>query len=135
MDKKEEELSIYDSLQLIALQDFLQPTEEAFYRKLCRWLSSTFHTSIFDVEKQSLEYLLMHYFEYRLENFSKEDLDKHKRFLLHKEEVINDEDDDEAFAEELELEYLKKQQSKLDEIKNKKNVPKIPLPPDIKMIF
>ncbi len=132
MDDEKEELSTYDSLQLIALQDYIYPDENSFFRKLCRWFSATFHTSILEVEKQPFEYILKHYLEWSLENLSKQDFEKHKRFILKKEEVVEEEEDDDAFAEEMELKYLKDQQAKLDKEKAEAQAES---PPDIKLNF
>ncbi len=133
LEEIEEELGTYEALQLLALKEYLDPTEEGFQRKLCRFFSITFHTSIFEAEKKPIEYLLQHYLEYSLEQMSKEDLEKHKKYLLNKEEVLDAEEDDEEFAQMLELKYLREQQEKLK--KTKEKAAPITPPPDIKMSF
>lgn len=126
----EQDFDIFRDLQLISLQNFVQGNEDAFYRRICRWFSAEFHTSIFEVEQKPLEYLLTHFFEHKLDKMSKDDFIKYKRFLLHKEEILEEEEEDEAWAEQMELEFIKKKQAELD-AKNKKQNPPENLPPDI----
>ncbi len=130
----EETFDVYSDLQIISLKNFIHPDENSFYRKLCRWFANEFHTNIFEVEKKPIEYLLMHYFEHKLEKMSSEDFIKYKRFLLYKEDIIDEEDDDEAFAEQFELDYIKQKQAELA-AKNKVAKPKEELPPDIQIKF
>ncbi len=125
-----QEEDIFEHIQIIALNNFLHPDENSFYRKLCRWFSHEFNTSIFEVEKKPLEYLLLHYSEHRLDGMAKEELEKFKRFITKKEEVVSEEDQDEMFAEQLELSYIKQKQAELSkQVLNKQ------LPPDIKIQF
>lgn len=123
----EQDFDIFRDLQLISLQNFVNPNEDAFYRRLCRWFASEFHTNLFEVEQKPLEYLLMHYFEHKLEKMSKDDLAKYKRFLLHKEDILEEEEEDDAWLEQMELEFIKKKQAELD-AKNKKETPQPELP-------
>jgi hypothetical protein len=140
MSDSEDSGGIYEHLQLIALEEHLHPNESAFFRKLCRWFSATFHTSILDTEQQPMEYILRHYFEYKLENMSEIELEQHKRLILYKEKVDEEEKDDDEFAEKLELEFIKSKQKQLNSaIKDvKKQISKAPipeLPPDINLKF
>lgn len=128
------EFDIFRDLQLISLENFINPDENAFYRRLCRWFASEFHTSIFEVEKKPLEYLLVHYFEHKLEKMSKEDFIKYKRFLLHEEEILEEEQEDDAFLEQMEIEYIKRRQAELDAKKQQQQTPP-ELPPDISIKF
>jgi hypothetical protein len=133
-NKDEESFDIFRDLQIISLKNFMHPDENAFYRRLCRWFSAEFHTSIFEVEKRPLEYLLVHYFEHKLEKMSKEDFIKYKRFLLHEEEILEEEEEDEEFMEQLELEFIKRRQAELDAKKKQEEATKPP-PPDISIKF
>jgi hypothetical protein len=127
------EFDIFRDIQLISLENFIHPDENAFYRRLCRWFSAEFHTNIFEVEKKPLEYLLVHYFENKLEKMSKEDFIKYKRFLLHEEEIVEEEEDDDAFLEQIEMEYIKRRQAELDAKKTSETPPEPP--PNISIKF
>lgn len=138
-----DDFDIFQDLQILALEKHTNPDESTFYRKLCRWFSSEFHTSIFEVEKQPLEYLLCHYFEHKLEKMSKEDLEKYKKTLIHQEVVLEEEEEDEAFFEAYEIRRLQKaldeKNAKLKASKpkppEKEEKPQEPPPPDINLSF
>lgn len=133
----EEDFDIYKDLQLITLQNHIQPNEETFYRKLCRWFSAEFHTSIFEVEQKPIEYLLIHYFEQKLEKMSPEEFVKYKRFLLYKEEILAEEEEDELFAEQIEQDFIRRKQAELDQQNKAKEQQQVPkeLPPNINKTF
>ncbi len=133
------DFDIFKDLQILALDSHVNPDEASFYRKLCRWFSAEFHTSMFEVEKQPVEYLLSHYFEHKLEKMDKEELIKYKKFLIHQEVVLEEEEEDEAFAEAYEI---RRMQKLLDEKNAKKKAAKpvekeeVPkAPPDINLRF
>lgn len=133
----DDELDIYRDIQILALEKFVYPDESAFYRRLCRWFATEFHTDIFKVETKPLEYLLMHFFENKLEKMTKDDLAKYKKFLINKEEVLEEEEEDEAFAEQLEMEFLSRKQAELD-AQNRKALEaqnKVQPPEDINIKF
>ncbi len=130
----DEEEDTFEQIQVIALKNFLHPDEDAFYRRLCRWFATTFHTSIFEVENKPLEYILLHYQEHRLEQMTKEEVNKQIRFVTNKEEVVSEDDQDQIFAEQLELSYIKQKQAELAK-QNQVKAQEKSMPPDIKLEF
>lgn len=127
---KKEKLDIYTAIQLLALNNILHPSEDAFFNKLCRWYSKTFHTSLIIVKKSfSLEELLAVRYEEYYDNLSGEEMTKVKERLLYGKKQIEVEEEDDQFFENVQLDILKKQQKALDEKNGKKEEKPIEPPP------
>lgn len=138
-----EESSIFEQLEILALYHHLYPDEASFVRKLQRWFSSTFHTPINIVEEMPIELLLLHHYEYRLETMDAKDLEKHKKRLLNPEILKQEEQEDDKFVEELEMKIIKDKKKEL--LKNVQDAThkvvkalenkEIEIPPDISLKF
>lgn len=68
MNKKN---SIYDYVQLEAVAGGLVKSDIAFFRKVCRWYSTTFHTplhEVMDCKVVQWDDILLHYYEDQMED-------------------------------------------------------------------
>ena len=63
--------NVYDFLQLEAVAGGLVKSDIAFFRKVCRWYSSTFHTPLHQVMECKVvqwDDILLHYYEDQMED-------------------------------------------------------------------
>ena len=66
--------NLYRSYQIKAVESVLDPDEAYFYRKVCRWYSTKFHTPLLTVESLPLDQILTNYYESTMESISYNDL-------------------------------------------------------------
>ena len=71
---KDNEPSFDRSVVLVSVLNALEGTGNYGWRKLCRQFSKVFHVSILDAEKLSVEYMLRHIYENKLDSLDKEEL-------------------------------------------------------------
>lgn len=65
--------SVYEFLQMEAVEGGLTKSDMAFFRKVCRWYSSTFHTPLHEVMECKVvqwDDILLHYYEGQMEELS-----------------------------------------------------------------
>lgn len=106
----------------IALANVSDPTNEYYYRFVCRWFSKTFYTPLPDVYSLSVDEVLLAYFEEGYEKLSQtEDGDNNMKLDAYKAiDPDFDENEDKAvkeFVEMIEAEEEEKRFSK--KFKNK----------------
>ena len=130
--KQGNDLSLAESIGIIAFRNRIFQDQATQHREMCRRFSILFHVPLPEVEKLSLEYVLLHLYEYRFSNMESEELKKFKHNLLKRIEHDIEQEDEDWIAEN-EYEALKQDQELLNE-KNKKSAVKQP-PPDINMKF
>jgi hypothetical protein len=78
-------MDLVDSIKKIALNNVLNPDEgdpDYSLRRLQRWFSIHFHTSLTEVEALSTDYLLLHFYEYEFEQLEDKDLDTQLELAL-----------------------------------------------------
>jgi hypothetical protein len=64
----------YKYLQLKAIDSILNPNDIYFQRKICRWYSKEFNTSLEDTFKLPFDTILAHYYESEFEKIPRNDL-------------------------------------------------------------
>lgn len=121
-------------IQLIAFKNTIDPNELSYFRRICRDFCILFHTPLHEVEKFSLEYILLHLIEYEYSKKTQEELNTLKHNLLNDIIVIDNAKEDEDWHAELELIALKQYQDDL-EAEKKKAQEKALNQPDIKIDF
>lgn len=116
---------IYRSAQTKAIYGILNETDESFFRRVCRWYSSNFNTSLHVVMEGNViawDDVLRHYYEDMLERrYSYNELYDYttKQFIP---ELADDfEEENKKFAEELVKEQQKslKAKEKKEKVENK----------------
>lgn len=144
--------NIYEYLQTEAISGTLNKSDLAFFRKVCRWYSKTFHTPlhiVMECKQVQWDEVLLSYYE---ENMN--DLPYNQVFDIACQEYIpelaqefdkENEEYAEALVEEqqrtLERKKKKQQTPKPPETKGEKDVdsaektPEAPKPPEMKMSF
>lgn len=60
--------NLYRSYQIQAAEVVLDPNEQYYYRKICRWYSKTFHTPLNQVELLPMDHVLTNYYESTMES-------------------------------------------------------------------
>lgn len=137
---------VIKALQLIALQAAEDPTDEQFYRGVCRWYSEKYATPLHQVEDMDYYYVLQHYFE---ENYNElksstdkdanHQYDEIKTRLLYPEELKKKQEDDDDWVKKLE-EEAKAQEAKDNpkqskDLSNQTNTPteQLNLPNELKL--
>jgi len=114
MDKEDKPFSIYDIVQLQAAYEILNKTDTAFYRKVSRWYSTTFHTPLHLVMDGFIpwEEMLTHYYESHYDKLKHNDLLKLAQELLPELAQAKEEEEDEFLKRLIEQDKLKKQSLK-----------------------
>ena len=104
--------NLYRSYQIKAAEDVLDPDEQAFFRKICRWYSKSFHTPLHLVESLPIDHILTNYYESTMEAIPYNDLYDIviEDFLPEIQE--ENETNLQEFIEELEAEQAEQQQRK-----------------------
>lgn len=74
MSQKTKEINIYRTYQIQASESILDPDEQSYYRKICRWYSSKFHTPLFQVLSLPVDHVLTNYYESTMEEIPYNDL-------------------------------------------------------------
>ncbi len=102
-------MDLWESIQHEAMQAVVDPDDEAWIRRVCRFYSRTFHTPLHLVRELPLEDVLLAYFEELFEGLSEEDREERIEFLLatpeerkklgDREKVLGERDD--AFLDNL----------------------------------
>lgn len=70
MSKKR--VTVFEALQTEIMSDILNRSDMSFFRKVCRWYSSTFHTPlhiVMDCKVIQWDDILVHYYEDQMESF------------------------------------------------------------------
>lgn len=133
MNLSNEDLDEITAIQLIALKNLDYPDQLTYFRKLARWFSKEFSTNYFEVtEKMTLHELLLHRYEWILENSDPKQIARMRKELLHAQEVEQKEAEDDDWIDE-EIAQLKKEEKELEEQNKKKQSEE--MPPDISMKF
>lgn len=96
--------NIYRSYQIQAAEAVLDPDEQAFYRKICRWYSKNFFTPLHIVEALPTDQILTNYYEASMEQIPYNDLYDIVMEDFLPELVQENEDNLEEFMQDLELE-------------------------------
>ena len=124
--------NIYNDLyrleQLKALRSAFFKDNVFFYRKVCRWYSTTFHTPLMEVYKLSFNHIIQNYYESQME-----ELDNNQLFDLATKEMLPEfikksDDYDEAFARSLEEEQAQTLKNKEKHKKKAEDGPETELP-------
>lgn len=103
-DKPKDFNNLYMGFQIQAAESVLDPDEAAYYRRICRWYSTKFHTPLMEVYKLSTDHVLTNYYESVMEAIPYNDLyDQVKEDHLP-ELVEIDDKENEDFARALEEE-------------------------------
>jgi hypothetical protein len=104
---------VIKALQIIALQAAEDPSDEQFYRRVCRWYSEKYSTSLHVVEEMDYYYVLQHYFEdnyHQLESSDDKDVrykyEEIKARLIYPEEFKKHEQADDDWVKQLEAEAM-----------------------------
>ena len=123
------EIGLHEALELIALDNRLNPDFYANCRAMCRLFSKKFHMPLPEVEKLSIEYIMLHLFEDNFTNLDSDKLKETKHNLLNR---INRKlvQEDAEWIEEQEYLALKAEQEMLVK-NNKQSLP----PPGIELTF
>jgi uncharacterized protein (DUF885 family) len=128
-DKPNDYSNLYMGYQIQAAEAILDPDEASYYRKICRWYSTKFHTPLMQVYQLSTDHVLTNYYESIMENMSYNDLyDQVKED--HLPELVQEDDQDNAeYARQLEEEQaitIARQQAKRLKDAGRLNPPTIP---------
>lgn len=76
------DLSFWQSVQLLAIEAIVAPDWEAFYRRVCRWYSQTFSTPLTEVYDLPTTWVLQNYYEQTWGELEREELLEKLDFLL-----------------------------------------------------
>ena len=106
---------IYLTEQLKAVQALLHDTPDFFYRKVCRWYSSKFHTPLMEVYELPYHHVLQNYYEAQFDKQTYNDVFDYTTKELLKIFIDKEEEENKAFAEEL----LREQQRTIEKKKAK----------------
>lgn len=105
------DFEVIKALQLIALQAAEDPTDQQFYRGVCRWYSEKYATPLHEVEEMDYYYVLQHYFEESYSELRSSPDDKtHQKYeeikakILYPEEFQKKQQDDDDWVKKLEEE-------------------------------
>ncbi len=79
-------MTLFESVQLLALASIKKPDGNYFIRRICRWYSREFSTPLHEVEALPLDYVLQNYFESIYEELEEEDFDKRVAEVLESPE-------------------------------------------------
>ena len=106
--------NIYEITQLEAAYGILNKTDLFFYRKVCRWYSSTFHTPLHLVQSGTVQWdeLLTHYYEYHYDKLKYNEVLNIAKSLLPTIAKEEEEDEDRFIQELMIQDKLKKQSLK-----------------------
>lgn len=123
-------MNFYELAQTEAIYSILNKTDLHFYRKVCRWYSSTFHTPLHHVYSIPYDELLLHYYEYHYDKLPYNEVLRLATELLPKLAAQKEQEDQEFIKQLLMAENLKKQSLKKstpkDNIPNKGEPPQEP---------
>lgn len=104
MSDKPDFTNLYRGYQIQAAESVLDPSEDYYYRKICRWYSETFHTPLTQVYTLSIDHVLQNYYESVLEKVPYNDLFEQVKEDFLPELVEQDDKEAEAYAKDLEKE-------------------------------
>lgn len=111
--------NLYDYIKIQAFESYLNEDDQYFYRKVCRWYSTEFHTPLTEVEKLPWDYILLHYYESSLEKMDYNDVLDLAIEEYVPEIVEEQEKDTDAFVKEVEEMIKRKKEQSL---KNKSTI-------------
>lgn len=121
-----EEFNVYEHLEILALHSVSISRDPSYtYRKICRWFSREFNTSLPQVVNLPVEFVLQHYYEHQFEGLKEEDLFNMMRHHADPDYVESEESNDDEFFRQIteEAEAAEKaKEAKLKE-KDKKKTP------------
>ena len=98
----------YKLAQIEAANDILAQSDLYFYRKVCRWYSTTFHTPLTQVNSIPWDEILQHYYEHHYENLKYNDLLQLTKDLLPEIAEKQEEEMDDFLNNLMEAERAKK---------------------------
>lgn len=94
------------ALLTVSLED---PGYEYFYRKVCRWYSTTFHTPLHEVLNLPTPLIFQHYYESSFESLSESSPEEVQQLVMKLVDPdMQDEDDIKDFIQKIESEERKK---------------------------
>ena len=99
----------YKKVKLEAFSNYLSKTHEFFYRSVCRWYSTTFHTPLQEVFNLHWPDILMHYYEHNFDSMNENQLREFVKQDLNYDPISKDL-----------LEQLEKEQASIANKKKKK---------------
>ena len=121
-DNEKSIVNVYEHLEIIALRSVSTEKDAAYtYRKICRWFSREFSTSLPVVIKLPVEFILQHYYEDRFESLSEEELTNMMRHHADPDFVQETEQSDDDFLKQIEKEARKALEAKELELKKKES--------------
>ena len=119
-DNEKPIVNVYEHLEIIALRSVSTEKDAAYtYRKICRWFSREFNTSLPIVIKLPVEFILQHYYEDRFESLSEEELTNMMRHHADPDFVKDTEQSDDEFLIQIQEEAQKALAAKELELKKK----------------
>jgi hypothetical protein len=123
MSEEEKPFNVYTLIQTEAINNILNKTNDFYYRDICRWYSTTFHTPLHLVETLPWDEVLLHFYEQKWSSLPKSDQIRIAKDLIPSLYEKEENDTDEFIRQLLEQESQKKQQS-LNQNKSSKEYPK-----------
>ena len=118
-----EESNVYEQLEILALHSVSTKKDPSYtYRKICRWFSKEFNTSLPQVIKLPVEFVLQNYYESQFESLPEKNLFNMMRHHADPDYVEDLEADDDEFIRQIEEEERLKEEAK--EVKLKKELVK-----------
>ncbi len=114
-----EEINVYEHLEILALHSVSTDKDPSYtYRKICRWFSREFNTSLPLVVKLPVEFVLQNYYESQFESLPPSELSNLMRYHADPEYTEEIETSDDEFLRQIEKEV--EEANKAKEVKLKK---------------